>query len=123
MWEIWGIFLWLTGVVGESAADLQLEAFQRDPANQGKVCQTGLWRVSRHPNYFFEGLVWVGFCLFAMPADWGALGIISPLLMYTLLLKVSGIPLAEAEALRSKGDAYREYQNTTSAFIPWFPKN
>jgi steroid 5-alpha reductase family enzyme len=120
--EAWGIAIWAIGLFGESLADKQLDAFKRDPANKGNVCQTGLWRYSRHPNYFFEAVVWFGFAIFALPSDWGWLAMISPLLMLVLLCKVSGIPLAEAQSLRSKGELYRDYQRTTSAFVPWFPK-
>lgn len=120
-WEFIGILVWLIGVVGEGTADTQLEAFKADPDNQGKVCQKGLWRFSRHPNYFFEFVVWIGFFLFALPSHAGVLAVISPAIILLLLVKVSGIPLAEQEALASKGDAYKEYQRTTSAFIPWFP--
>lgn len=120
--EVWGIVLWLIGIGGETVADNQLAEFQKDPANQGKVCQKGLWYYSRHPNYFFECVLWFGYALFALPADWGWLAFISPILMLLLIFKISGIPLTEAQAVRSKGDLYREYQRTTSVFVPWFPK-
>lgn len=121
-WEFLGIAVWLIGVLGEGTADAQLAAFVKDPANKGKVCQKGLWRFSRHPNYFFEVVVWIGFYLFALPSDGGSLAIISPILMLLLLLRISGVPFAEEQSLKSKGDAYKEYQETTSVFIPWFPK-
>lgn len=121
-WEFIGIAVWLLGVIGEGYADAQLAAFNKDPANAGKVCRQGLWRLSRHPNYFFETVVWVGFFLFALPSDGGWLGIVSPVVILFLLLKVSGVPLAEAQSIQSKGDAYKEYQECTSIFIPWFPK-
>jgi len=120
--ELWGIVLWAIGVAGEYFADKQLIAFKQDPANSGKVCQRGWWRYSRHPNYFFETIVWFGFALFAFSANWGVLAFISPIAVLILLLNISGVPLAEAQALRSKGDLYRDYQKTTSSFIPWFPK-
>ena len=119
--EILGIFVWLIGVTGETAADMQLHAFKQIPENQGKVCKEGLWRFSRHPNYFFEFIVWVGYFLFALGTPGGWLGIISAAIMLFLLTKVSGIPLTEAEALKTKGEEYQEYQRTTSSFIPWFP--
>lgn len=122
MCEFWGVALWLVGLVGEGFADAQLASFTKNPENRGKVCREGLWRLSRHPNYFFEVVIWVGFFLFALPSDGGWLGVISPLLVLLLLTKVSGIPLTEAHSLQSKGDAYRDYQQNTSAFIPWFPK-
>lgn len=122
-WEFWGIVIWFLGVAGESFADSQLALFNKDPNNKEKVCKNGLWRFSRHPNYFFESVVWIGFFLFAVPSDWGWLSIISPSIILLLLLKGSGIPATEAQSLRSKGDLYRDYQRTTSAFIPWFPND
>lgn len=120
-WEFIGMGVWLLGIVGESFADSQLAAFNKNPNNEGKVLQKGLWRFSRHPNYFFEFIVWVGFFLFALPSYGGIFSIISPLLILVLLVKVSGIPPAEEQSLETKGDLYRDYQRRTSAFIPWFP--
>jgi steroid 5-alpha reductase family enzyme len=108
-------------VLGEALADRQLAAFARDPENRGRVCQRGLWRWSRHPNYFFESLVWVAFALFALPAPYGGLALVAPALITATLLFATGIPATEEQALRSRGDAYREYQRTTSAFVPWPP--
>ena len=122
-WEIVGILVWFIGVAGESLADVQLANFRQNPANKGKVCQDGLWFCSRHPNYFFEFVVWIGFFLFAIGSPVGWMAIISPLMILGLLLKGSGIPLNEAQALRTKGVLYQDYQQKTSAFIPWFPKN
>lgn len=115
-----GVALWATGLLGESLADRQLARFRADPANKGKVCQAGLWNYSRHPNYFFEWLVWVGYAVFALGSPWGWLGLIAPALMLHFLLNVTGIPMTEELSLKSKGDAYRAYQRTTSAFVPWF---
>lgn len=117
--EYTGIALWLVAIAGESLADRQLAAFKRAPGNKGKVCEAGLWRYSRHPNYFFEWLVWVAWALFAWNSPYGAVAILCPALMLFFLYRVTGIPATEAQALRSKGDAYRRYQETTSAFIPW----
>ena len=117
---IGGIALWLIGLLGESLADRQLARFRADPANKGKVCRTGLWNYSRHPNYFFEWLVWVGYAVFALGSPWGWLGLLAPALMLHFLRNVTGIPMTEELSLKSKGDAYREYQRTTSAFVPWF---
>ena len=114
-----GIALWITGLVGESIADAQLSRFRRNPANRGQVCQEGLWAWSRHPNYFFEWMVWVGYAVFASGAPWGWTGWLSPLLMLHFLLNVTGIPMTEELSVKSKGEAYRRYQRTTSAFFPW----
>lgn len=120
--ECIGFIVWLTGIIGESVADWQMKRFKADVANKGKVCQTGLWHWSRHPNYFFESTIWWGFWLFACGSPWGWITIYAPLLILYFLLRVTGIPLTEKCALQSKGAAYRQYQRTTSAFIPWFPK-
>lgn len=121
-WEIAGAGLWLLALTGESLADAQLADFKRDPANKGRVCDVGLWHYSRHPNYFFEWLIWVSYFVFALGSPWGWLAVIGPASILYLLLRVTGIPLTEEQSLRSKGDAYRRYQATTSAFTPWFPK-
>lgn len=116
------VLLVFLGIAGESVADRQLARFRADPANKGKVCRDGLWNLSRHPNYFFEWLVWVGFAVFALPSPWGWAGLLSPLAMWHFLVNVTGIPMTEELSVQSKGDAYREYQRTTSAFFPWFPR-
>ena len=107
-------------IAGESLADWQMKRFQREETDRGKVCQRGLWAYSRHPNYFFEFLAWVGFALAAWPSPHGWLGLACPALILFFLLRVTGIPLTEEFSLRSKGDAYRAYQRTTSPFVPWF---
>ena len=111
------------GVAGESVADYQLARFKSDPRRRGEICQVGLWRYSRHPNYFFEWLVWCGFAIYALPSSYGPLGLVAPALMLYTLLRVTGIPATEAAAVKRRGDAYRQYQRTTSAFVPWFPAN
>ncbi len=119
-WVEWlGAAVWLAGLCGEAVSDAQMAAFKRGPSSKGKVCQAGLWRYSRHPNYFFESLVWWGFWLFACGSPWGWITIYAPLLILYFLLRVTGIPLTEKCAVESKGEAYRGYQRTTSAFIPW----
>lgn len=120
--EVAGVALWFVALSGEALADAQLRAFKRNRNNQGKVCAVGLWRYSRHPNYFFEWLVWVAYLVFALASPWGWLSVISPVAILYLLLRVTGIPLTEEQSVRSKGDAYREYQRTTSAFVPWPPR-
>lgn len=120
--EIAGALLWLVAILGESLADTQLAGFKRDPANRGRVCAVGLWRYSRHPNYFFEWLIWVSYFVFALASPWGWIAVLSPAIILYLLLRVTGIPLTEQQSLRSKGDAYRRYQEVTSAFVPWWPK-
>lgn len=122
-WRAWaGVAVWLTALAGESLADFQLKQFRSNPANQGRICQTGLWNYSRHPNYFFEWLVWVGYFLFAWASPGGCYTVLCPALMLFFLLRVTGIPLTEELSVQSKGEAYRHYQRTTSAFVPWFKK-
>ncbi len=121
-WEIAGCALWITALGGETLADRQLAAFKARPASGGKVCAEGLWRLSRHPNYFFEWLFWVALFVMALPAAWGWTTVFAPALMLFFLLRVTGIPYTEQQSLRSRGEAYRAYQRSTSAFFPWFPK-
>jgi steroid 5-alpha reductase family enzyme len=117
-----GVAVWAVAIGGESLSDWQLKQFRSRPENKGKICQAGLWNYSRHPNYFFEWLVWVGFFLFAWDSPGGCFTVLCPGLMLFFLLRVTGIPLTEELSVKSKGDAYREYQRTTSAFVPWFKK-
>ena len=117
-----GVGIWLASVLGEATADAQLARFRADPASKGRVCQVGLWRYSRHPNYFFEWLHWGTYVAMTVGSPWGWLTWFAPALMLLFLFKVTGIPATEAQAVRSRGEAYREYQRTTSVFVPWFPK-
>jgi steroid 5-alpha reductase family enzyme len=120
-WLEWlGIVLWMIGVVGEMMADEQLRQFKANPENHGKTCQVGLWNYSRHPNYFFEWLLWVAYFVFGLATPWGWTMVYAPVLMLVFLTKVTGIPATEAHSLKTRGEAYRLYQETTSPFIPWF---
>jgi len=121
-WECGGLVVWMVGFGGEAIADWQLLRFRATVGNAGNVCRDGCWRYSRHPNYFFEGMIWCGYVLMSIGVPHGWMTLIGPTLMVLSLLKVTGIPLAEAQALRSRGNAYREYQRTTNSFFPWFPK-
>jgi len=120
--EYAGAGLWMISVVGEAIADAQLAAFKKNPDNKGKVCDTGLWGYSRHPNYFFEWLMWVSYFVFALASPYGYLAVISPAIILYLLLKVTGIPATEEQSLRSKGEAFKRYQQKTSVFVPWLKK-
>ena len=119
--EIAATGIWFIAVLGESVADFQLKKFKDSPANSGRVCETGLWHYSRHPNYFFEWLIWVGFSMFCSASPFGWCAFIPMLIMLYILTNVTGIPLAEEQSLRSRGDAYRRYQRTTSKFFPLPP--
>ena len=108
--------------VGEAIADRQLAGFKARADSAGRVCRDGLWGWSRHPNYFFEWLVWCGFACMATPAPNGGWAWASPLLMLGLVLFVTGIPPTERRAVASRGEAYRRYQREVSAFVPWPPR-
>jgi steroid 5-alpha reductase family enzyme len=120
--ELIGAAIWAIGVIGEGVADAQLARFRARPEHRGRTCRDGLWRYSRHPNYFFEWITWWGYVAIAWGAPTGWLALLGPVLMLLFLYKVTGIPYTEAQALRSRGDDYRDYQRTTSAFFPWFPR-
>lgn len=120
--EYVGAGMWLVSIIGEGVSDWQLKHFKKNPANTGKVCQYGLWNYSRHPNYFFQLMIWISVTVFSVSSPYGWLSILCPLSIGFLIFKVTGIPMTEEQAVRSKGDLYREYQRTTSAFVPWFKK-
>jgi steroid 5-alpha reductase family enzyme len=122
LFEYSGAALWLVAWIGESLADFQLQRFKSNSSSRGKTCRDGLWRYSRHPNYFFEWLIWVAFALYASGSPYGYLSWFAPALMLYFLFRVTGIPATEAQALRSRGKDYELYQKTTSAFVPWLPK-
>ena len=115
-----GVALWLAGCAFEAIGDAQLARFKADPANRGRVLASGLWRYTRHPNYFGEALLWWGYFTIAVAAG-GAWTAFAPLLMTILLLKVSGVALLEKDIGERRPD-YRAYLERTSAFIPWPPK-
>ena len=108
------------GLLGETLADKQMDDFKAADPDPKSVCQRGLWKYSRHPNYFFESVIWTGIFLFAAGSPWGWTTIYAPAIITYLLLKVTGIPPTEASALKRKGEAYRQYQRTTSPFVPKF---
>ncbi|MBX2852793.1 MAG: DUF1295 domain-containing protein [Phycisphaeraceae bacterium] len=119
-----GIVIWLIAIGGEIIADKQLAQFKANPDNQGKVCKEGLWRYSRHPNYFFEWLHWFAYLAIGatLATSIGYAALAGPVLMLVFLVFVTGIPYTEMRAVQSKGEAYRQYQRETSAFVPWFVK-
>ena len=119
-WTILAIPVWMFGFFFEAAGDWQLSRFKADPANQGKVLSTGVWRYTRHPNYFGDAAQWWAYYLIALAAG-GWWTIFSPMLMTTLLMRVSGVTLLE-KTLKNEKPGYKEYIESTSEFIPWFPK-
>lgn len=118
--DVLGGAIVLGSIAGEALADRQLKAFTHDPANKGRICDTGLWRWSRHPNYFFEWLGWVGYAVIALeigaPFTW--LSLIGPAYMYYLLVHVSGLPPLEAHMARTRPEAFAAYRARTNAFFP-----
>ncbi len=116
-----GVLLWAIGFFFEAMGDWQLARFKADPANRGKLMERGVWRYTRHPNYFGDSAQWWGFYLSAAATGWGALTAFSPLLMTFLLVRVSGVGMLE-KALKDRKPGYREYMQRTSAFIPWLPR-
>lgn len=122
LFDWFGIGIWILSVAGESIADAQLSRFRSDPSRTGKVCTEGLWRYSRHPNYFFEWLHWWSYVFLAVGNSWWIISLSGPVVMIIFLFKITGIPIIEERSLASRGDEYRRYQQTTSQFFPWFPK-
>jgi steroid 5-alpha reductase family enzyme len=114
--------LWLSSWIGESIADRQLARFRADKANLGKTCRAGLWHFSRHPNYFFEWLHWFAYVILAIGSPLFWFSVAGVVLMFVSLRFVTGIPYVEAQSLRSRGDDYRNYQRSTNAFFPWWPR-
>ena len=121
-WVILSLLLWVAGIVGVALSDYQLKQFKEDPDSQGKTCRRGLWRYSRHPNYFFEWVHWCSYIPLALASGyWWVPIVVAATLLYLVLFK-TGIPPTEQQALASRGEDYRRYQRTTSAFVPWPPK-
>ena len=117
-----GLLVWIIAVSGEAVADYQLSQFRSQAWNRNRVCRDGLWRYSRHPNYFFEWLHWWAYVVMGVGISGWFLTWIGPIGMGWALLKVTGIPWVERQTLASRGEDYREYQRTTNAFFPWFPR-
>jgi steroid 5-alpha reductase family enzyme len=120
-----GALILLGGIVGEAVSDAQLNAFRGKPDNKGRVCDVGLWRWSRHPNYFFEWFCWLAYPVIALSPgySWGWASLLAPVFMYWILVYVTGIPPLEEQMLRSRGDRYRAYQSRTSKFFPLPPRS
>jgi steroid 5-alpha reductase family enzyme len=117
-----GVALYAIGLALETVADIQLAQFKRDPAHGNQVMQAGLWRYTRHPNYFGETLVWTGMFLIALETPWGWLAIVCPLTLLWILLGPLGIGLVERRMRKKRPEAFADYARRTSAFVPWFPR-
>jgi len=120
--DLVAVAIWMIGMGGVSLADWQLAQFRRRDDARGRTCRLGLWRYSRHPNYFFEWIVWWAYVPLSLGTPWWPVAAAVPLALLVFLLFITGIPPTEAQALASRGDDYRRYQQTTSAFVPWFPR-
>jgi len=118
--EVMGVCVWLLGFLFESVGDAELARFTRDPHNRGKILQSGLWQYTRHPNYFGEVVQWWGIWLLAVGVPGGWLGIVGPLTITFLILKVSGIPMLEKKM--AENPDFATYKRRTNVFLPWFPK-
>jgi steroid 5-alpha reductase family enzyme len=109
----------VVALAGEATADLQLSRFRKTPQAKTDVCETGLWAYSRHPNYFFEWLFWCAWPLAALPSPvWAIVSLLAPIMMYWLLVHVSGIPPLEDHMLKSRGEKFRALQGRVNAFFP-----
>jgi steroid 5-alpha reductase family enzyme len=122
LWDAAAILVMAIAVLGEGMADLQLYRFKSNPANKRGINEDGLWKWSRHPNYFFEAFGWLAYPLIAIELTgkypYGWLALAGPTCMFWLLVYVSGIPPLEEHMLRSRGEAFRVYQRRTNAFFP-----
>lgn len=117
-----GAAVWACGALFEAVADHQLGRHKAKPENKGRTMRSGLWRYSRHPNYFGQWLTWGGYALVATSAPWGWIAWFAPALMLYLILFVTGVKPSEEAAIKSRGEDFRRYQRETSPFVPWFPK-
>ena len=118
--DILGLIIWLKGFFFETVGDYQLSKFKRKTKNKGKITTQGLWKYTRHPNYFGETAMWWGIFLITLSVKNGWTTIVSPLVISFLLLKVSGVSMLEKKYLGNK--EFEEYAKRTSAFFPWFSK-
>jgi steroid 5-alpha reductase family enzyme len=120
LFSIIGLFVWLIGFFFESVGDYQLKKFKENPANKGKIMSSGLWKYTRHPNYFGEATMWWGLAIIGLSAGASLAVFVSPIVITYLLLFVSGVPMLEKSFAKRPG--YKEYKAVTPKFFPWFPK-
>lgn len=121
LFDFIAIALFVIAITGESIADRQLMRFKALHQGKNKTCNVGLWRYSRHPNYFFEWIHWFAYPLFSYNSEYFWISCLAPFVMLIFLLRFTGIPHVEREALKNKPD-YKAYMQSTSMFIPWFKK-
>jgi steroid 5-alpha reductase family enzyme len=118
--DLFGIFIWIIGFLFEAVGDYQLSRFLKDPRNKGKIIKSGLWKYTRHPNYFGEIAMWWGIWLMATKHPYPVLSILGPITITVLLRYVSGVPLLEKKMMEKP--EFRKYAKKTNMLIPWFPK-
>ncbi|MGY8713761.1 MAG: DUF1295 domain-containing protein, partial [Verrucomicrobiia bacterium] len=119
-----GLIIWLTGFAGLHLADKQLKLFKQTPGRtRAEVCKTGLWKFSRHPNYFFEWILWIGYIFLGWQSPDGPWLLLVPVILYIFLTKITGVPFVEARKLEASGEEYKSYIEQTNSFFPWSPKN
>ena len=119
-----GLVVWLIGFAGLHLADKQLKLFKLAPGRtRADVCRTGLWKFSRHPNYFFEWILWIGYIFLGWQSPHGAWLLLVPAVLFIFLTKITGVPFVEARKLEASGEDYQSYVRETNSFFPWFPKN
>jgi steroid 5-alpha reductase family enzyme len=120
-----GLAVFVVCLAGETLADAQMHTFRADPANRGKVLDRGLWAWSRHPNFFFEVAIWLAYPIIAIDphSPRSFVSILAPLMMYLIVRHAAGVGPLEEAMLRSRGDAYRRYQDRVSGLIPWPPRS
>ena len=117
------VLIGISAMLGEWIADRQLANFRANPKNKGGVCKDRLWRYTRHPNYFFEWLHWFAYLAFSMGSSLVGFALVGPIAMFIFLRFLTGVPYAEMSSLKSRGEAYRQYQSSTNAFFPWIPRD
>jgi len=119
-----GLIIWLIGFSGVYLADKQLKTFKADPdRTRADVCRVGLWKYSRHPNYFFEWVLWIGYIFIGWQAPYGEWLLLIPIILYIFLSKITGVPFVEARKVEASGEDYKNYIKQTNSFFPGFPKN
>lgn len=121
VWQLLGILVWLVGIVFEAGGDWQLARFKAQPNSEGEVCDRGLWRYTRHPNYFGDFCVWWGHWLVSLSSLATAWTVVSPIVMSAFLMKFSGVGMLESD-ITDRRPEYAEYQRRTNAFFPWWPQ-
>ena len=121
-WEIIGLIVWTVSLVCLTISDRQLANFRKDSSNKGLTCRVGLWNYSRHPNYFFEWLIWFSYAVMTIGSPYFWLSLAVSIVMYIFITRISGIPFTEMQALKSRPEDYKKYQQTTNAFFPWVPR-